>query len=207
MVEEQVVSRGVADPAVLDAMRSVERHRFVPEGERSRAYDDGPLSIGHGQTISQPYIVALMTELSRSSPASRVLEVGTGCGYQTAVLARCAREVFTIEIDARPVGSRGADAGGRRRVERQPACGRRSARLARGGSIRRDRGDRRPRRGAAGASRSTRRRAGASSSRSGRALRTSGRDHARVGGVRRRIGDPGSLRHHALMIQAARRRC
>ena len=99
MVADQIVSRGVADPAVLDAMRSVPRHLFVPEGDRVRAYDDGPLSIGRGQTISQPYIVALMTELARLTPASRVLEVGTGCGYQTAVLAACAGEVWTVEIE------------------------------------------------------------------------------------------------------------
>jgi protein-L-isoaspartate(D-aspartate) O-methyltransferase len=99
MVLHQIVSRGVSDPAVLDAMRQVERHRFVPEAERTRAYDDGPLSIGRGQTISQPYIVALMTELARLSPASRVLEIGTGCGYQTAVLAACAAWVFTVELE------------------------------------------------------------------------------------------------------------
>jgi protein-L-isoaspartate(D-aspartate) O-methyltransferase len=99
MVEDQLVSRGVSDPAVLDAMRSVKRHMFVPAVDRARAYDDGPLSIGRGQTISQPYIVALMTELASLSPASRVLEVGTGCGYQTAVLAACAREVWTVELE------------------------------------------------------------------------------------------------------------
>ncbi len=99
MVADQLVSRGITDPAVLDAMRSVPRHRFVPSNERARAYDDGPLSIGHGQTISQPYIVGLMTELGRVTPASRVLEVGTGCGYQTAVLAACAREIWTIELE------------------------------------------------------------------------------------------------------------
>jgi protein-L-isoaspartate(D-aspartate) O-methyltransferase len=99
MLADQVVSRGVTDPAVLAAMRTVPRHLFVPEGDRARAYDDYPLSIGRGQTISQPYIVALMTELARLTPASRVLEVGTGCGYQTAVLAACAGEVWTVEIE------------------------------------------------------------------------------------------------------------
>src|SRR5882762_11839090 len=99
MVEDQIVFRGVRDPVVLDAMRSVPRHLFVPEADRTRAYDDGPLSIGHGQTISQPYIVALMTELARLNAASRVLEVGTGCGYQTAVLASCAKDVWTIELE------------------------------------------------------------------------------------------------------------
>jgi protein-L-isoaspartate(D-aspartate) O-methyltransferase len=99
MVADQLASRGVRDQAVLDAMRSVPRHLFVPVSERARAYDDGPLSIGRGQTISQPYIVGLMTELARLTPKSRVLEVGTGCGYQTAVLAACAREIWTIELE------------------------------------------------------------------------------------------------------------
>ena len=99
MVEDQIVARGVTDPAVLDAMRSIKRHLFVPEADRARAYDDGPLSIGRGQTISQPYIVALMTELARLSPTARVLEIGTGCGYQTAVLAACAGEVWTVELE------------------------------------------------------------------------------------------------------------
>ena len=99
MVTDQIVSRGVKDPAVLEAMRSVPRHVFVPESERARAYDDGPQSIGRGQTISQPYIVALMTELARLDPTSRVLEIGTGCGYQTAVLAACAGWVWTIELE------------------------------------------------------------------------------------------------------------
>jgi protein-L-isoaspartate(D-aspartate) O-methyltransferase len=80
-------------------MRTVPRHIFVGEADRGRAHDDGPLSIGRGQTISQPYIVALMTELARVTPEARVLEVGTGCGYQTAVLAACAGEVWTVEIE------------------------------------------------------------------------------------------------------------
>jgi protein-L-isoaspartate(D-aspartate) O-methyltransferase len=99
MVAEQIVARGVTDPAVLNAMRSVKRHLFVPEFDQARAYDDGPLSIGRGQTISQPYIVALMTELARLSPTARVLEIGTGCGYQTAILAACAGEVWTVELE------------------------------------------------------------------------------------------------------------
>jgi protein-L-isoaspartate(D-aspartate) O-methyltransferase len=99
MVSDQIAARGIHDPTVLAAMRSVPRHRFVPEGERARAHDDGPLSIGCGQTISQPFIVALMTALARLQPASRVLEIGTGCGYQTAVLAACAGLVWTIEIE------------------------------------------------------------------------------------------------------------
>jgi protein-L-isoaspartate(D-aspartate) O-methyltransferase len=99
MVADQIAARGVADREVLLAMRTVPRHVFVPEADRSRAHDDGPLPIGHGQTISQPYIVALMTELARPTPTSRVLEVGTGCGYQTAVLAACAGSVFTVEVE------------------------------------------------------------------------------------------------------------
>jgi protein-L-isoaspartate(D-aspartate) O-methyltransferase len=98
MVERQIESRGIRDPAVLAAMRSVPRDRFVPESERAYAYGDGPLPIGQEQTISQPYIVALMTELIRPQPGMRVLEVGTGSGYQAAVLSRCVGRVYTIEI-------------------------------------------------------------------------------------------------------------
>src|SRR5688572_4972965 len=98
MVETQVRARGVSDERVLDAMRKVPRHLFVPEAERPRAYDDRPLPIGHGQTISQPYIVAYMTGALKPSPADRVLEIGTGSGYQAAILAELVREVYTIEI-------------------------------------------------------------------------------------------------------------
>lgn len=84
--------------AVLDAMAKVPRHRFVPEDEQTLAYYDGPLAIGHGQTISQPFIVALMTELLGIGPHSRVLEVGTGSGYQAAVLAQLAAQVYSMEI-------------------------------------------------------------------------------------------------------------
>jgi len=98
MVAEQVEGRGVRDPAVLAAMRKVPRHRFVPESLSGEAYDDHPLPIGLGQTISQPYIVALMTELSRPRAGIKVLEVGTGSGYQAAVLAEIVGTVFTIEI-------------------------------------------------------------------------------------------------------------
>ena len=99
MVREQIAGRGIRDPRVLAALREVPRHSFVPEPERPRAYDDGPVSIGQGQTISQPYIVALMTELLRPQPADRVLEVGTGSGYQAAVLARLVGHVYTIELE------------------------------------------------------------------------------------------------------------
>jgi protein-L-isoaspartate(D-aspartate) O-methyltransferase len=98
MVEQQIRQRGVVNARVLDAMRSVPRERFVPPEIRSQAYEDGPLPIGSGQTISQPYIVAYMTEALRVGPAHRVLEIGTGCGYQTAVLAELAAEVYSIEL-------------------------------------------------------------------------------------------------------------
>jgi protein-L-isoaspartate(D-aspartate) O-methyltransferase len=98
MVSRQIEARGVRDARVLDAMRQVPRHRFVPESQRGRAYEDRPLSIGHQQTISQPYIVALMTELAGVKPGDSVLEVGTGSGYQAAVLAEMGVRVFSIEI-------------------------------------------------------------------------------------------------------------
>lgn len=98
MAELQIEHRNVSDPAVLQAMRKVPRHEFVPVRLYKRAYGDNPLPIGHGQTISQPYIVAYMTEQLDLAPGDRVLEIGTGSGYQAAVLAMIAREVVTIEI-------------------------------------------------------------------------------------------------------------
>lgn len=98
MVRRQIAGRGLRDPDVLGAMRSVPRHEFVPPEYLDGAYADRPLPIGHDQTISQPYIVAYMTDALQLGPDDRVLEVGTGCGYQTAVLAEIAREVFSIEI-------------------------------------------------------------------------------------------------------------
>src|SRR5688572_26909961 len=98
MVEQQIRARDVADARVLDAMRSVPRHRFVPADLAAFAYDDRPLPIGHGQTISQPYIVAYMTELLALEPHHRVLEIGTGSAYQTAVLAELAAEVWSLEV-------------------------------------------------------------------------------------------------------------
>jgi len=98
MVETQIRARGVRDPLVLAAMAKVPRHLFVPESLRGRAYADEPLPIGDGQTISQPYIVAYMTEALRLQGGEKVLEIGTGSGYQTAVLAEIAGEVWTIEL-------------------------------------------------------------------------------------------------------------
>ncbi len=101
MVQTQIVARGVHDPLVLKAMSTVPRHEFVPESMRSEAYIDSPLPIGDNQTISQPYIVALMTELLEVKAGDRVLEIGTGSGYQAAVLAAMGVDVYTIEIRPR----------------------------------------------------------------------------------------------------------
>jgi protein-L-isoaspartate(D-aspartate) O-methyltransferase len=98
MVADQIEARGVADPAVLAAMRTVPRHEFVPQDLLGQAYYDRPLPIGYGQTISQPYIVALMTESLQLEPGAKILEIGTGSGYQAAVLAELGMEVYTIEI-------------------------------------------------------------------------------------------------------------
>ena len=98
MVEEQIKSRGVSDPLVLKAMEKVKRHQFVETELQEAAYEDHPLPIGEGQTISQPYIVASMTELLQLKGGEKILEVGTGSGYQAAVLAEIVREVYTIEI-------------------------------------------------------------------------------------------------------------
>jgi protein-L-isoaspartate(D-aspartate) O-methyltransferase len=98
MVDEQLAARDIRNPRVLDAMKRVPRHEFVPEPLRDRAYIDSPLPIGHDQTISQPYIVAYMTEGLELEPSHRVLEIGTGSGYQAAVLGELAKEVYTIEI-------------------------------------------------------------------------------------------------------------
>src|SRR5262249_22819664 len=98
MVAQQIAARGIKDPLVLAAMKEVPRHRFMPEALRTQAYADSALPIGRGQTISQPYIVALMTELIQPKRGMKVLEIGTGSGYQAAVLAQCGAEVDTIEI-------------------------------------------------------------------------------------------------------------
>jgi protein-L-isoaspartate(D-aspartate) O-methyltransferase len=98
MIRKQIMDRGIVDARTLEAMRSVKRENFVPPDRREQAYIDEPVPIGHGQTISQPYIVALMTQRLDVQPENRVLEIGTGCGYQTAILARLAKEIYTIEI-------------------------------------------------------------------------------------------------------------
>jgi protein-L-isoaspartate(D-aspartate) O-methyltransferase len=99
MVLEQLERRGIKDPRVLAAMRAVPRHRFLPAELHDHAYDDGPLPIGDSQTISQPYMVALMSEVAELTGVEKVLEIGTGSGYQTAVLARLARDVYTVELN------------------------------------------------------------------------------------------------------------
>ncbi len=98
MVKGQIIARGVSDPGVIKAMKKVKRHLFVPERYLAYSYDDHPLPIGEGQTISQPYIVAFMTEALDLKPTDRVLEIGTGSGYQAAILAELVDEVYTIEI-------------------------------------------------------------------------------------------------------------
>lgn len=98
MVEEQLRAAGIKSDAVLAAMRNVPRHLFVPDHLKQQAYDDTPLPIGSGQTISQPYIVAFMTELLEPAPGTKVLEIGTGSGYQTAILASLGCNVYTIEL-------------------------------------------------------------------------------------------------------------
>lgn len=98
MVKKQIESRGIKDPATLTAMRKVPRHLFVPKDQMANAYEDRPLPIGSGQTISQPYIVAYMTEVIKPKSNFRVLEIGSGSGYQAAVLSEIVKEVYTIEI-------------------------------------------------------------------------------------------------------------
>jgi protein-L-isoaspartate(D-aspartate) O-methyltransferase len=98
MVAEQLEARGIRDSRVLAAMRKVPRERFVDEAMRERAYDDGPLPIGYGQTISQPYMVARMSELAHLSGGERVLEIGAGSGYQTAILCELARSIYAVEL-------------------------------------------------------------------------------------------------------------
>ena len=108
MVRRQIERRGIRNAAVLAALRTVPRHEFVPPGEINAAYEDGPLPIGYGQTISQPYVVALMTQLLELKGGERVLEIGTGSGYQAAVLAEIADTVYTVEI-VEPLARRAAE--------------------------------------------------------------------------------------------------
>ncbi len=98
MIDTQLVTRNIKDPRVLEAMSSIERHLFVSEEMQHLAYEDHPVQIGHSQTISQPYIVAFMSEAGMVKPTDNVLEIGTGCGYQSAVLAKLAKHVYSIEI-------------------------------------------------------------------------------------------------------------
>lgn len=119
MVDQQMRARDITSQRVLDAMRAVPRHQFVPESRRDEAYEDSPIAIGHGQTISQPYIVAFMTQALDVQPEHAVLEIGTGSGYQAAVLSLLARQVYTIEI-VPPLAERAREAltqGGYRNVE------------------------------------------------------------------------------------------
>lgn len=109
LVSRHIEDKGIRDPAVLRAMRSVPRHRFVPDSLSSRAYEDRPLPIGHGQTISQPYVVAYMTEFLALEPGDKVLEIGSGSGYQAAVLAEITDAVYSIEI-VRPLAGSARDA-------------------------------------------------------------------------------------------------
>ena len=109
MVDEQLKARDIRDPRVLEAMLTVPRHLFVPEPQRANAYIDSPLPIGHDQTISQPYIVAFMTQALDVRPDHRVLEIGTGSGYQAAVLSKLAKVVYTIEI-VTPLADRAREA-------------------------------------------------------------------------------------------------
>jgi protein-L-isoaspartate(D-aspartate) O-methyltransferase len=98
MIKYQIIGRGIKDERVISAMRKVPRHLFIPDEYKAHAYDDGPLPIGHNQTISQPYIVAFMTEALTLQPEDKLLEIGTGSGYQTAILAEIVKEVYTIEM-------------------------------------------------------------------------------------------------------------
>lgn len=107
MVKTQIEARGVKDPATLAAMRKVPRHKFIAGNQAADAYEDGPLPIGYGQTISQPYIVAYMTGIVNPKPGHTVLEIGTGSGYQAAVLAEIVKKVYTIEI-IEPLGKQAA---------------------------------------------------------------------------------------------------
>ena len=138
MVRDQLRGRDVVNPRVLDAMSRVPRHLFVPDAVRADAYGDFPLPIGHDQTISQPYIVGFMSQALEVEPHHRVLEIGTGSGYQAAILAELAREVYTIRDRRGPVGPRAQDARRARLQER--ATSRRETAISDGPSTRRTTG-------------------------------------------------------------------
>ena len=143
MVDMQIRSRGIRDQRVLDAMGTVPRHRFVPPALQDQAYADTPLPIGSEQTISQPYIVAYMTEALRLPPDAVVLEVGTGSGYQAAVLAAVAREVYSIEI-VPELAARSGQVLAELGIRQHPLADRRRLPgLVRGSPVRRDHRDRR----------------------------------------------------------------
>ena len=153
MVKEQVAMRGVTDERVLKAMRKVPREQFVPEQIRGQSYSDGPLPIGYDQTISQPFVVAFMTEKLGLRPTDRVLEIGTGSGYQAAILAELAAKVYTIEI-VEPLGKRAEANPAATRLQKRPGENRRRlSRLAGIRAIRRGHRDLRARPRAATAGR------------------------------------------------------
>ena len=153
MVGDQLRARDITDTRVLDAMRKVPRHLFVPEPQRTQAYGDHPLPIGHDQTISQPYIVAFMTQGLKVDASHRVLEIGTGSGYQAAILGLLAKEVYTIEI-IEPLATRaGATLAGQGHRERPRAPRQRLSGLAGACAVRPNHGHGSARRSAAGARR------------------------------------------------------
>ncbi len=140
MVDHHVAGRGVRSPVVLDAMRTVPREAFLPEHLREFAYEDAPLPIAEGQTISQPYIVALMTEALALEGGEKVLEIGTGSGYAAAVLSRIAKSVYTVERIGQLAEKAAATLADLRLQERARAACRRHARMARSRTLRCDRG-------------------------------------------------------------------
>ena len=161
MVETQIAARGVRDPRVLAAMRKVPRHLFVDPDARAQAYEDHPVPIGNNQTISQPYIVALMTELLELPPKGRVLEIGTGSGYQSAILAEIAAEVYSIEIVPELAEAAATQVEGARLRQRRGARGRRVPGVDRARALRRDHRDGGARPDSEAARRAARRRAAA----------------------------------------------
>ena len=145
MVQRHLVERGIKNPRVLDAFRTVPRHQFLPPDTRRQAYDDESIPIGEGQTITPPYDVAFMTEVLDPKPTDKVYEVGTGSGYQSAILSRLVKDVYSVEIHE-PLGKRAAEVHQGTRLYQHPHPGRRRLRrLARGRAVRRDHRHLRPR--------------------------------------------------------------